>query len=572
LAQCQFPAIKYLDYESNEEVPFECPDEALPSGFCLFHDNRHYIDHPQDVVNRLMDKVTESIIFKKALKCIGYHLPDIIIKGDFTKPVYFSRAEFHGKAIFYGAAFNHKTNFSFANFNNEVMFFNAYFNNEANFSGTNFNKLADFSFATFKDEAMFYNAIFNNEANFRGASFNEVYFNGAIFNDKANFITAIFKDEVQFFSVKFNNEVYFRLVTLLAKANFSSTNFNKLADFSYAIFNNEAKFNSAKFQEADFINTKFYSPVSFRLARFQEAYFLGDGTVMTEFHGKADYSGARFQTVYFYNTNFLNEANFYHAAFQEANFFEMSFNGETNFQFVLFENGEKILFDVKDLSKTSFMNTDITRVRFGANVNWGEGESNRIKVVDEEKLEEILNNHTYDDKVVQGKFEKSNIRLGGIITIYRNLRENYEYWFRYEEADKFFISEMEVKRNYREKMVDGGKRYLIKKNALPRRVLSLTGLYHILLNYGQDYIRPGAIALGVVLVPILYSVGQALLSKEGLTPEMLSNDTETNLRSIFAIPREQGVPLYFIGIATVSIVGGLFIPALKRRFEKKFRR
>jgi hypothetical protein len=86
-----------------------------------------------------------------------------------------------------------------------------------------------------------------------------------------------------------------------------------------------------------------------------------------------------------------------------------------------------------------------------------------------------------------------------IITIYRNLRENYEYWLRYEKADRFFISEMEVRRNYREKIRDGGKRYLIKQNGRVRRNLSLTGLYRIFLNYGQDYIRPGIIALGIVL-------------------------------------------------------------------------
>jgi hypothetical protein len=42
--------------------------------------------------------------------------------------------------------------------------------------------------------------------------------------------------------------------------------------------------------------------------------------------------------------------------------------------------------------------------------------------------------------------------LGSVKTIYRNLRENYEYRLRYDEAGKFFIREMELTRNYR---VDG---------------------------------------------------------------------------------------------------------------------
>ena len=72
---------------------------------------------------------------------------------------------------------------------------------------------------------------------------------------------------------------------------------------------------------------------------------------------------------------------------------------------------------------------------------------------------------------------------------------------------------------------------------------------------------------------------QVLLRDGGLTFGTLSNTTVSNLsditvsnlRNIFAISQEQNVPGHFIGIAVVSIVAGLFIPALKRRFEKRFR-
>jgi hypothetical protein len=38
----------------------------------------------------------------------------------------------------------------------------------------------------------------------------------------------------------------------------------------------------------------------------------------------------------------------------------------------LFEEPEKTVFDVKDLSNVSFLNTDITRVRFSYEAGWGE--------------------------------------------------------------------------------------------------------------------------------------------------------------------------------------------------------
>jgi hypothetical protein len=55
-------------------------------------------EHEKKVKDRLMCKVKESIIEKKALYCIGYHLPAITIQGIFTKPLYFSNANFHGEA------------------------------------------------------------------------------------------------------------------------------------------------------------------------------------------------------------------------------------------------------------------------------------------------------------------------------------------------------------------------------------------------------------------------------------------------------------------------------------------
>jgi uncharacterized protein YeeX (DUF496 family) len=46
--------------------------------------------------------------------------------------------------------------------------------------------------------------------------------------------------------------------------------------------------------------------------------------------------------------------------------------------------------------------------------------------------------------------EYENVSLGLVLSVYRNLRENYEFRLRYDDAGKFFIKEMELKRKYRE--------------------------------------------------------------------------------------------------------------------------
>ena len=82
------------------------------------------------------------------------------------------------------------------------------------------------------------------------------------------------------------------------------------------------------------------------------------------------------------------------------------------------------------------MNSDITRIRFSDKTRWREDErkkgKDRFTVIEEKWLE--------------GSHPKSpDISLGSVMAVYRNLRENYEFRLRYDEAGKFFIKEMELK-------------------------------------------------------------------------------------------------------------------------------
>jgi hypothetical protein len=82
----------------------------------------------------------------------------------------------------------------------------------------------------------------------------------------------------------------------------------------------------------------------------------------SQFLGKADLYGAKFH----------GETNFFRTKFQGETFFSGSF-GETNFNYVLFEGKEKVIFDIENLSNVSFMNTDLTGVRFSDKARWRMG-------------------------------------------------------------------------------------------------------------------------------------------------------------------------------------------------------
>ena len=104
---------------------------------------------------------------------------------------------------------------------------------------------------------------------------------------------------------------------------------------------------------------------------------------------------------------------------------------------------------------------------------------------------------------------KLEFSLGSIMAVYRNLRENYEFRLRYDEAGEFFIREMELKRKYREVPSQDGSSSIVKPNCWLRRNLSLTGLYYHLSRYGEDLLRPTLIGIAIVFGSTLFWLTQS---------------------------------------------------------------
>lgn len=474
-----------------------------------------------------------------------------------------------------------------------------------------------------------------------------------------------------FEKVEFRGNAYFNL-TEFDKARFTNTKFNseeiiftgasfrEVHFIDKTIFAGEADFSAGNFQAALFNNIIFGNQTKFNLARFDE--LQADGVY---FAGEADFSAANFQAATFNRITFEGRVRFYQSMFEEARFSQITFKDEAYLNFVLFKEGDKILLDIEDLSKVSFRETDITRVRFAENAVWGGLDG--FEVIDETKLKnpapqlflfnwndisnnnddeaasnrkglqdffekkfgiamkpsevKRVNNNTIEIPAETGKHkqiliklndrqdkayliidkqcvhefivkkeeeEKGNnglavwspedISLGAVLTVYRNLRENYEFRLRYEEADKFYKKERELKRKYREKQQKGIEKQpiIVKKNCWFRENLSLTGLYYWISEYGQNYKRPALIAASIIALQMLYAVSQANI----LIPPSFSSDyfaaagnaMENSFSRTFQLDDEEELIDFFLRIVTIPILGALFIAALKRTFEKKFRR
>jgi uncharacterized protein YjbI with pentapeptide repeats len=641
----------------------------------------------------------------------------------------FYRARFYGVTSFSNTKFLKDANFFYAEFCNEVKFKKVEFYIRPHFRNTKFYQGADFYKANFYDGSNFEEAEFgkvskytsqgqvnNNdrinkstneiEANFFKSNFLKIsHFTKAKFHCRVTFDYTDFSDKIYFDNAKFTREAYFRFANFygsahfgedvrylqaesskeleeklielnepahrwhsseatkfLSKADFSHCRFSNIAGFYYVIFK-EADFKEAEFfDEADFQNTRFYSKTIFIEAIFsKKAYFS-----RAEFHSEVDFKATKFQWVKFFETTFYKKTNFHASTFEdEADFIDTDFEGEADFSWVVFKDQERTFFNTKNLFKVSFLNTDITRVRFGEYARWGAEENKKFMIYDEVKFEMKLKCFVNLDNVIKDTTEKANLRkmlsniginltgefqvkktgdgfsvespdhisieeqeiiwidedsyhihkekiidsfriepefqnekaivsidgnkyhefilkrendglylflceevnLESVKAIYRNLRENYEYRLRYDEAGEFFIREMELRRKYSERQGN-----IIETDPI-RRHCSLTGFYH-LASYGEKFRLPLALSIMVIVAsiflwPLHFNPVHPLSINYNILN--LNNATERTLTTFLQLRNEhllwQDYAIKALGILSL----GLFAIPLRRKFERKFR-
>jgi uncharacterized protein YjbI with pentapeptide repeats len=177
-----------------------------------------------------------------------------------------------------------------------------------------------------------------------GATFlSSAFFSYAVFSKNCFFSGSTFSERVNFYKTEFLSKSIFRNATFLSEAN-----------FSYAIFKDKTIFSGSTFSE----RVNFYNVIFSKRVNFYK----------TEFLSESQFSGS----------TFLSEASFINAIFSDKD--PISFNS------VIFKNASDIIFDVKDLSHVSFLDTNITEVRFSDKTSWG-GDDN-FQVIEEDWFEQ----------------------------------------------------------------------------------------------------------------------------------------------------------------------------------------
>lgn len=545
---------------------FHCEEIPLSSGFCIFHDisfldinNPNYQSNVQRVKKEFYSKFEKFLDGENDLLFIGYILPDLELPN--TKVLgnlYFMYSKFKGRLNFQDSTFVKKVTFNSARFENEVSFRNCTFKSKVEFDNAWFYKVTSF-----------YNIEFGNETSYHSTVFlDEVVFNG----DK-------FKKHAEFGYVKFHKAVDFQGAIFEDSAHFQNSEFMQVGNFDGTSFSSILLFNVTK-SKCLYLSNATISELILSHANVDLCQFW-----QSKIKNQADFSHSNFKHVDFRRCQILDFADFSNTSFEtadfsyslfskNAHFVETKFESNAFFNYARFERPTEIIFQRTDLSRVSFVNTDISRIHFGENIIFG---ADKFTIFDEKRL---INYKDY-----QKENKQSKVNLGNVLATYRSLRENYEFRLRYDEAGKFFMKEMELRRNYEETEKGLEKQSWTKRNAFP------IGLYFHLSTYGENEVKPltGLAILFVISfsawfiyssgiyerlvyqIANLISMSTGAINWDGIkVVEGIRLGFERAMSNFFQVNNESTFFDYIIRIGLVLELGLLFI-ALRRKFERRFR-
>lgn len=253
--------------------------------------------------------------------------------------------------------------------------------------------------------------------------------------DEFNFIQWVFENSVTFDGAIFSGKVNFIETRFMSEVSFHDTCFDNDANFSRAIFESKANFDRVRFKDVHFYDSTFKDISIFTGARF-------DGVAnftLTDFKATVFFNEAIFNDrAFFYQGAFECEVSFKTALFKDmATFvgkedaFLFSKKHETNFVSVLFEQPSKVYFDSTNLSKCSFLRTDLMGVNF-TKVEWA-------KIHNRKAL--------YDELKVVAEKKKEDYPL--VEELYTLLKHHWEEKRNYEMAGFFHYGEKEMRRKAR---------------------------------------------------------------------------------------------------------------------------
>jgi len=190
------------------------------------------------------------------------------------------------------------------------------------------------------------------------------------------------------------------------------------------------------------------------------------------------------------------------------------------------------------------------------------------KRIDDLKKEEEWN------KIFEEVEKDGGLTFENVLAVYRGLRDNYDYYLKYEESGRFFINEMMLRRII-------GKWYGGEKHSglegVKRKLSGFTEkfvmwVYEILALYGESYTRP---ILWAILVIITSSLTRPLwlwMRNPNYVPELsfIFKEVRTSILVFFQLYWDTRTLTIVERLLSIPILGTLIL-ALRRKLERRVR-
>jgi hypothetical protein len=425
------------------------------------------------------------------------------------------------------------------------------------------------------------------------------------------FKDAVFHEKVDFYSIEFNRGADFSEARFLSKANFFRVKFSLLADFGRATFS-EANFNVATFSGAAIFDAvKFHGKILFDYATFLDAvYFVNpdfspgilekclDPYSYISFRNskfekqeKVVFIGCNMERISFIHTN-IERVRFRNVEWGDFRIYDEKLllllkSNEEREKFI--ENGKRKLKEISNVSNEKILEVlkgerkpnkieeeilkalafripdvleEIFRLIFEEKtkheeINYlkellkkCENEVNNIK----SEVEKAINrsNEEIEISIIKNVYEDEYLVLDHVLAVYRALRENYDYYLKYDESGKFFINEMKLKKRF--------------SNFTEKIVMSI---YELLCLYGESYRR--TIAWILATIP-LFALARLLFeaSPSSLDINSLIDSLKDSIAAFFQLSNKDDPLTIMERLFSIPILGA-FIIALKRKLERRIR-
>jgi uncharacterized protein YjbI with pentapeptide repeats len=240
-----------------------------------------------------------------------------------------------------------------------------------------------------------------------------VYFHSATFSCDVSFTRAKFLKTVSFADVEFFGFAGFRDADFFGDTFFNDAIFHGECLFMIAEFADRVLFPNAAFlDDVDFGGAKFFKAALFPGSVFEQNALFSS----VDFSGETKFEKAVFSSAYFNNTRFSDSVNFYETDFAE----------HVSFLHVDFDVEEKAKFHKTNLTKASFLYTDVSKLNF-LDPEWP-----------------IVKGKLFNRRACYDETENKD--YPAIESVYRQLKHNYEENRNYPVAGDFYIGEMEMRR------------------------------------------------------------------------------------------------------------------------------